>query len=284
MADVLRLRSTLPRPRFCRSRVGGLEGVLSPRGYSADGSRRRRGCETIRGDAAAARRFAATPRLRDDSRRRRGCETGPRLQDGSRRRRGCETIRGDAAAAVETGERLRFLGRPETNEVRCLAMGILGTALSANQQPKDALPALEAYVALNRRYNGDANAVIAAQTNLTNCLTQLGRRDEALALSREIYENRAAMLGASHEDTILSGVNLSSSLRDLGRFDEVKSLVRDKLLPAARQTLGADHNFTLKANQRLIDVLVNDPKRTRDDPAFESTCTMLLLFSTSLSL
>ena len=80
--------------------------VRSPRGYSADGSRRRRGRDVD----ISWRRVAAAPRLRrgysaGGSRRRRGCDVDiswRRVAAAPRRRRGCsvETSRGGAAAAT----------------------------------------------------------------------------------------------------------------------------------------------------------------------------------------
>ena len=66
------------------------EQTYSPRGRSADGSRRRRGCDVD----VPRRRVATTPRLR------RGCSAETRVATTPRLRRGCsaETSRGDAAA------------------------------------------------------------------------------------------------------------------------------------------------------------------------------------------
>ena len=48
-------------------------------------------------------------------------------------------------------------------------------------------------------------------------------------------------------------------------WEEAIPFARDQLLPAARRTLGADSNITLKLNQNLAEVLVSTPERTRDD-------------------
>ena len=63
--------------------------------------------------------------------------------------------------------------------------------------------------------------------------------------------------------TILAGSNLVASMLSLELWDEAKSLARDNL-PAARQSLGADHDETLKINRRLAAALVDRPGRTRD--------------------
>ena len=128
---------------------------------------------------------------------------------------------------------------------------------------------LEAALALFRRYArdwSDEDWVITGQGNLANCLYELNRHDEALALNREIYASAA--LGVSNERTIMCGVNLASSLLGLELWDEAAPLLRDQLLPAARRSLGADHHLTLGVNQNLATGLADNPECTRDDPRF----------------
>merc|ERR1712032_434370 len=72
-----------------------------------------------------------------------------------------------------------YLGRPETDTVRCNAMGVLGSALQSNKRAAEALPVLEAELALKRRYwSRNEENILCAQSNLASCLGQLGRRDE----------------------------------------------------------------------------------------------------------
>ena len=78
-------------------------------------------------------------------------------------------------------------------------------------------------------------------------------------------DRRVATRGVSHEYTLTSGLNLCNSLNQLGDWEEAKTLMRD-LLPAARRSLGADHELTLKLNKNLAAVLHNSPECTRDDP------------------
>ena len=80
-----------------------------------------------------------------------------------------------------------------------------------------------------------------------------------------------ALLGISHEQTIIAGSSLTSSLNALMLWDESKSLLRDQL-PAARRSLGADHNLTLRLNQNLAMALAEHPECTRDDPRLNEHC------------
>ena len=75
-----------------------------------------------------------------------------------------------------------------------------------------------------------------------------------------------ATYGASHENTILSGTNLAISLLKLDLWDEARSFSCDQLLPVARQSLGADHDLTLRTRQNIANALADNPERTRDNP------------------
>ena len=119
---------------------------------------------------------------------------------------------------------------------------------------------LETNLALGRRYFSRVTGggwLLDAQMSLASCLGTLGRLEESLVLQREIYARRLAISGASHEGTIISGSNLLATLNMLGRWDEAKPLARDQLLPAARQSLGADHDTTLKLTKNLACTLAD---------------------------
>ena len=133
-----------------------------------------------------------------------------------------------------------------------------------NRRPEEALPVLEASLVLRRRYWPlNEKCMLITQTNIASCLADQGRNDEALGLRRELYARRAALLGASHERTILSGVCVTYSLIELGLLAEAKES-STKLLLAA-QSLGSDHDLTLRINLNLASALTKSPGRTRDD-------------------
>merc|ERR1712094_79941 len=86
-----------------------------------------------------------------------------------------------------------YLGRPEANDTRCNALEVLGRALAVSSRSEEALPVLEASLALNRRYwSHDKRAILIAETNLASCLGDLDRHNEALVLKREIYAKEVA--------------------------------------------------------------------------------------------
>ena len=146
-----------------------------------------------------------------------------------------------------------YLARPETDDYRSEAMEILGRALRASGRPKEALPVFEANVALTRWPRAE-DSILRTQTNVACCLGDLGRRDEALVLERDIYAR-----------TIIAGLNVSLTLQHLELWEQSKPLLRD-LLPAARRSLGSEHQVTLSISHGLATALAASPEGTRDDP------------------
>ena len=158
------------------------------------------------------------------------------------------------------------MGRPEMAGIRHHTMGLLGSVLSDSGRPEEALPVFEAALALTLRYGSQGeNPILFLQHNLASCLDILKRHDEALVIRREVYARRQVVNGVSHEQTIGSGCNVACSLMDLGRWDESRTLLRDQLLPAARRSLGSDHDFTLNIVSNIAEVLRDNPERTRND-------------------
>ena len=159
-----------------------------------------------------------------------------------------------------------YLGLPVAREqTPAVAMGILGCVLSW-PRPGEALPILESTLALYRRFYrparpGDGeNKILSIKAGMVTCLSGIGRRDEALVLQREVFAGYVAAMGVLYKTTISNGNQLAEMLNVMERWDEAIALSRE-LLPAARQSLGADHEITLFINQNLVYAL----ERTRDD-------------------
>ena len=60
-------------------------------------------------------------------------------------------------------------------------------------------------------------------------------------------------------------MNRANSLVALGIWGESRTLLRNQLLPAARRSLGPDHDYTLKLVLNIAINLKNNPERTRDN-------------------
>jgi tetratricopeptide (TPR) repeat protein len=75
-------------------------------------------------------------------------------------------------------------------------------------------------------------------------LRQLGRYDEAEALSRDVLEGRREVQGPDHQDTAGAMSNLATVLQYQARFDEAEGLLR-RALEIRRTELGDEHDRTL---------------------------------------
>ena len=125
-----------------------------------------------------------------------------------------------------------YVGRPETDSAgqlamgsaRQLAMGLLGSGLSAGGHYEDALSVQEAMLSLLSRlvaageriliaqspsldirpygralFGMLEKRILIAQTNLARTYDQLGRLEPALDLKRDIYSGRLRLYGAVHD-------------------------------------------------------------------------------------
>ncbi len=86
---------------------------------------------------------------------------------------------------------------------------------------------------------------LTSEMNLANCLFDLGRTAESLRMRRQVFADTTRLYGIYDEDTIYAADHLSESLIDAKFFKEVKALLR-KHIPAARRTLGENHEITLE--------------------------------------
>jgi hypothetical protein len=82
-----------------------------------------------------------------------------------------------------------YLGRPETDQARLLAMTALGNGLSSAEKYEDALSVQEAELSMARRVGGSALSILDLQTNLADTYRLLGRIEEALLMQRDVYSD-----------------------------------------------------------------------------------------------
>ena len=170
-----------------------------------------------------------------------------------------------------------YLGRPETDEFRYMAMSRLGNGLSGARHHEDALTVREAELAMKRRHGADEYAILITQSNLSNSYHNVGLFDEALRLRRDVYSGWMRLVG-EHRNTIHAASNYAISLIELKRYAEVKSLVR-RTLPVAQRVLGESHDATLKMRAMYAGALIKASDATLDDvreavTTFEETARM----------
>jgi hypothetical protein len=157
-----------------------------------------------------------------------------------------------------------YVGRPETDEVRVMAMNLLANGLSAAGHHEDALSVREAELAMYRRLGGSEYHILATQSNLACSYYLLGRREEALRIERDVYSGWLKLEGRETQKTLTAALNYGDSLLSLERFKEAKALMH-RFLPVARRILGDSHNLTLEMRWLYAETLYKDAGATLDD-------------------
>mmetsp|Transcript_12050 Transcript_12050/g.33376 ORF Transcript_12050/g.33376 Transcript_12050/m.33376 type:complete len:334 (+) Transcript_12050:88-1089(+) len=157
-----------------------------------------------------------------------------------------------------------YVGRPERDQLRRPAMGVLGNGLAEAEHHEDALSVEEAKLAMERRVGASAYSILGAQSNLATTYDKLGQHDQALRMRLGVYSERLKLSGEEHRETLLAANNCAFSLGVLERFEEAKSLMR-KMMPVARRVLGEGHGLTLRILLSYGRVLYRDPDASPDD-------------------
>jgi hypothetical protein len=171
---------------------------------------------------------------------------------------------GDVKCALGWACHKTYVGRPETDWPRRLAMSVLGCGLCGAELHEDALSVREAELSILRRVGAPEDHVLCIQGNLANSYYRLGQGEEALSMYRDVYSGYSRRLGEQHAMTIAAADNYAMSLINLRRFDEAKSLSR-KTLPVVRRVFGDDHDTTLRARTIYAATLYEDAGATLDD-------------------
>ena len=156
------------------------------------------------------------------------------------------------------------MGRPETDQARCLAMTELGNGLAAANHHEEELSVGEAELSMLRRIGASEGDLLVTQINLAITYGDLGHLEKALSMEQEVYSGRLKLHGEGHNDTLLAANNYASSLVDLKRFEEAKSLLRT-VLPVARRVLSESNEITLKMRWIYAKAHYKDSDATLDD-------------------
>jgi len=157
-----------------------------------------------------------------------------------------------------------YLGRPEADEPRGVAMNLLGNGLHDTKRYEDALSVKEAEFAMLRRVGASEERILVVQSNLALTYQQLGRLQDSWRMQRNVYSGRLKLKGEEHENTILAANNLAWTLLHQRRFEEAKSLMR-KTMPVARRVLGECNGNALKTRWNYAHALYKADGATLDD-------------------
>ena len=157
-----------------------------------------------------------------------------------------------------------YVGRPETYWLRMSAMRLLGNGLYDAEHNGDALVVQEAEFSMLRRAGESEDNILIAQSNLASTYDALGRHQDAMRMSRDVYSGNLRLEGAEHEETLRAANNYAASLIVLKRFEEAKALLR-KIIPVARRVLGESHQLALRMRKVYAKALFHDAAATLDD-------------------
>ena len=157
-----------------------------------------------------------------------------------------------------------YVGRPETDVVRGMAMNLLGNGLWDANHHEDALSVREAQLAMHRRLGASADNILDTQNNIATSYHQLGRLEQALRMRQDVYSGRLKLSGEESDRTLSAANNYAHCLVSLRRFEEAKSLLR-KTMPVARRVLGESHAVTLNMPWHYARALYENPSATLDD-------------------
>ena len=157
-----------------------------------------------------------------------------------------------------------YLGRQETDQVRCMAINVLGLCLHDAEHYQDALLVKEAEFSMLQRLGGSEADMLVVRGNLASTYQALGRLEQALSIKRDVYAGYLKLFGEEHPDTLRVANNHADSLCRLRRFKEAKALLR-KIIPVARRVLRDSHEQTLQMRTNYAAALYVDPGATLDD-------------------
>jgi hypothetical protein len=157
-----------------------------------------------------------------------------------------------------------YLGRPEEDYARRMAMNALGNGLFEARLAKDSLSVREAELSILRRVGAPEELILATQSNLASTYEFVGRREEAATMLRDVYSGNLKLNGEEHAMTLLAANNYADSLRCLRRYAEAKSLLR-KTIPVAQRILGEGDRTALTMRKIFAEASYENPGATLDD-------------------
>ena len=157
-----------------------------------------------------------------------------------------------------------YVGRPEVDQFRGMAMGVLGNGLHDAKHYEDALSVQEVELSMRRRLGIPEKSRLAVQTNLAASYQSVGRLEEANRMLRDVYFGRLKLFGEEHANTTRAAYNYATSLLHLKHVQEAKSLMR-RTLPVAQRVLGESSELALMMRSNYGMALHADDGATLDD-------------------
>ena len=157
-----------------------------------------------------------------------------------------------------------YLGRPEADPLRRLAMEGLGNGLTDVKHHEEALSVREAELAMLQRVGVPEAYMLSTMGNLAGLCATLGHLEKALNMERDVYSGFLKLQGEEHPQTLQAANNYAWGLFNLRHFEEAKALMR-KMMPLAQRVLGGHHGLLLTMKWVYAWALCKDPDATLDD-------------------
>jgi len=157
-----------------------------------------------------------------------------------------------------------YVDRPERDRLRVMAMSVLGNGLITAGHHEDALAVKEVELSMQQRICVDEDDRLVAQANLAGIYLQVGRKEQASRMLRDVYSGTLRLHGEEHRETLRAAVCYASSLIDLQRHAEAKLLMREAI-PVARRVVDESDILMLTMRTNYAMALCNEPSATLDD-------------------
>ena len=156
-----------------------------------------------------------------------------------------------------------YVGRPETDQIRQVAMNLIGNGLYDAEHHEEALSVEEVNLSLMRRLGAPEQDVLTAQSNLAATYQQMGLKEQAVNMERDVYFGYLKLNGEEDEDTLRAATNYARSLCALQRFKEAKSVLR-RTLSVARRVTRDSSELSIKMRTLYAQSLYEDDAATLD--------------------
>ena len=159
-----------------------------------------------------------------------------------------------------------YVGRPEEDPFRRVAMTTLGNGLADASQHEDAMSVYKADLSMERILgtSGSGDRLLAVKANLANVYESLGLFEDVMRLRQAVYSGRVKLNGEENKITLIGALNYAASLLKAQRFEEAKSVLR-KTIPVTRRVFGENAEVTLKMRSCYAQTLFRNGSATVDD-------------------
>jgi hypothetical protein len=156
-----------------------------------------------------------------------------------------------------------YVGRPESDVLRPVAMGLLGNGLHDADHDADALSVFEAQLSMLRRLGESDDAIFPVRCCLLRMYRKLDR-NVPFSLQRDVYLGWLKIYGEEHRESLGEACSYAVLLSSLKRFEEARAVLR-KAIPVAQRVLGDGDEMTIGMRGNYARSLYRDPNATLDD-------------------